>query len=306
MKILIADDDYTSRAVLGQLLRKLGHEVVETLDGEEAWEALQRPDAPRLAILDWIMPGLEGPEIVRRVRALPGQRVPYLIILTSRSGKEAIVEGLEAGADDYVSKPFDPGELRARVEVGRRMLQLQDSLLESRDHLAYQATHDALTGLPNRRAILDQLSRELARNNRQDGVLAVGMVDLDHFKQINDQYGHQTGDDCLCGLAHLMAESVRAYDSVGRIGGEEFLVILPLHGDGDGMAAFETLLEKIGSCILKTRSGPLTLTASIGVVCATRDSTVDEILEASDLALYEAKRAGRNRVVFYGKQPSIS
>ena len=298
MKILIADDDFTSRVVLAQVLKHLGHEVVETEDGEQAWVALQAPDAPRLAILDWVMPGLEGPELARRVRSLQQERSPYLIILTSRSDKEAVIEGLDAGADDFLSKPFNTGELRARVEVGRRILELQDKLIESRDTLAHQATHDALTGLPNRRAILDLLGRELARTGRMDVSLAVGMCDLDHFKQFNDRYGHQTGDDLLCGFARIVGENLRAYDSVGRIGGEEFLVVLPMKAGADWRAAFEVLGHRIAEASIPTRSGPLSLTASIGVVCAEAGSTVDGILEASDQAMYQAKRQGRNCVVF--------
>jgi len=298
MKILIADDDLTSRVVLAQVLKHLGHEVVETEDGEQAWEALQAPDAPRLAILDWVMPGLEGPELARRVRSLQQERSPYLIILTSRSDKEAVIEGLEAGADDFVAKPFNTGELRARVDVGRRILELQDKLIESRDHLAHQASHDALTGLPNRRAILDVLARELARTSRMEVALAVGLCDLDHFKQFNDRFGHQTGDDLLCGFARVLEENLRAYDSVGRIGGEEFLVVLPMKAGADWRSAFQMLGRKIADANIQTRSGPLSLTASIGVVCATAGSTVDGILEASDQAMYVAKHQGRNCVVF--------
>jgi len=303
MKILIADDDFTSRIVLAQVLKNLGHEVIETEDGDQAWAVLQAPDAPRFAILDWVMPGLEGPELARRVRSLQQDRSPYLIILTSRSEKEAVIEGLEAGADDFLSKPFNTGELRARVDVGRRILELQDKLIESRDTLAHQASHDALTGLPNRRAILEQLGKELARTSRMDVSLAVGLCDLDHFKQVNDRYGHQTGDEALCGFAKVLGESVRAYDSVGRIGGEEFLVILPMKAGADWRSAFEVLGRRIAEAIIPTRSGPLSLTASIGVVCAGTTSTVDGILESSDQAMYQAKHRGRNCVVFADQQP---
>ena len=298
MKILIADDDVTSRVVLAQVLKNLGHEVAMVEDGDAALEALSAPDAPSLAILDWVMPGLEGPEVVRKVRAMGAERAPYLIILTSRSSKEALVEGLEAGADDYLSKPFDVGELRARVDVGRRMIELQGKLIESRDTMIHQATHDALTGLPNRRAILDLLGRELDRTSRMEVVLAVGMCDIDHFKTVNDRYGHQTGDDVLRGFAYLLGESVRTYDTIGRIGGEEFLIVLPMKAGTDWEGAFRHLCSRIGQAQVPTRSGPLTVTVSIGVVCAGAHSTVDEVLEAADQAMYQAKREGRNRVVF--------
>ena len=206
MKILIADDDLTSRLVLTGVLRKCGHEVVATVDGTEAWEAMRRADAPTLAILDWMMPGLAGPDVCRRVRSMQSDQPPYLILLTSRGDKADIVEGLEAGADDYLAKPFDPGELRARVDVGCRLLGLQARLLEARDALAYEATHDHLTGALNRRAFGDVLSRALSEERRHRDGLALGICDVDEFKKVNDVHGHQVGDEVLCGLVRLVAE----------------------------------------------------------------------------------------------------
>ena len=194
MRILIAEDDFTSRTVLAGVLKKEGHEV-RPLNGAEAWQALQQPDAPALVILDWMMPEMDGPEVVRRVRALRNDRPPYILMLTAKGEKADIIAGLDAGANDYLAKPFDPGELRARVEVGRRMVEMQAALIDSRENLAHQATHDPLTGMLNRRAILDRLHEELARAGRNGDLLAVGMCDIDHFKQVNDTYGHQTGDD---------------------------------------------------------------------------------------------------------------
>lgn len=219
MRILIAEDDFTSRTVLAGVLKKSGHEVVETINGAEAWDALRQPDAPPLVILDWMMPEVDGPEVVRRVRALQTDRPPYVIMLTTKGDKADIIAGLEAGANDYLAKPFDPGELRARVEVGRRMVEMQAALIKSREMLAQEASHDPLTGLLNRRAILDRLREEFARAGRHGDLLALGMCDIDHFKQVNDTYGHQTGDDVLCGLAQILSESIREYDSVGRMGG---------------------------------------------------------------------------------------
>ena len=163
MRILIADDDLTSRTMLAGALSKAGHDVTTVADGAEAWRALQQPDAPPLVILDWMMPGMDGPEVVRRVRAVPSERPPYIIVLSTKGEKADIIAGLDAGANDYLAKPFDAGELRARIGVGQRMVEMQDALIESRTILAHQATHDTLTGLPNRRAILDKLCEELAR-----------------------------------------------------------------------------------------------------------------------------------------------
>ena len=298
MRILIAEDEVTFRSLLAAVLKKNGHEVVETENGAEAWDALQRPDAPRLAILDWMMPVMDGLEVVRRVRALQNDRPPYLIILTAKGKKTDIITGLDAGANDYLTKPFDAGELLARIEVGLRMIEMQDSLIKSREALAHQATHDSLTGMLNRRAILDHLHKELERARRHGDVLAVGMCDIDHFKQINDSYGHQTGDEVLYGFSQIVQESLRTYDAVGRLGGEEFLVIAPMKAGTDCTSLFARLCLRIGEIRIPTRSGALSVTVSIGVACAGRESKVDDVLGAADAALYRAKNEGRNRVAY--------
>ena len=296
MRILIAEDDLTSRSILAAVLRKGGHEVVETASGATAWDALQQADAPALAILDWMMPEMDGLEVVHRVRGLRSPQQPYIIMLTARGEKGDVIAGLEAGADDYLAKPFDPGELRARVEVGRRMVEMQAALIESREKLAYQATHDPLTGLLNRQAILDRLREELARVALHGDLLAVGMCDIDHFKRVNDGYGHQTGDDVLRGLTQLLRDSIRKRDAVGRLGGEEFLVIAPMKAGADCVSMFQRMCTRVAESEIATRSGPLSVTVSIGVACATVESTVDEILDTADLLLYRAKSEGRNRV----------
>lgn len=306
MRILIAEDDLTSRSILAAVLEKAGHESVETTDGSRAWEELQKPDAPRLVILDWMMPEMDGLEVVRRVRALPTDRPPYIIMLTTKAEKSEVVAGLDAGANDYLAKPFDAGELRARVEVGRRMLDLQDEILRSREALAHQAAHDPLTELPNRRGALDRLQKELSRSGRHFGSLSVGMCDVDHFKTVNDTYGHQTGDEVLFGVARLLAACCREYDSIGRIGGEEFLIIAPMKKDTDAAPFFNRICNAVAGARLETRSGPLSVTVSIGVATAAGAGTVDGILSAADAALYRAKSEGRNRVVcgsFVSRKP---
>ena len=201
------------------------------------------------------MPEMDGPEVVRQIRAMQSNRPPYIIILTTKGEKVDIITGLDAGANDYLTKPFDPGELRARVEVGRRMIEMQDKLIESSEKLAHQATHDPLTGLMNRRAILDRLNEELARTKREGDMLAVGMCDIDHFKQVNDTYGHQTGDDVLCGLTQVLRDDLRAYDSIGRMGGEEFLILAPMKVGMDCMSAFSRLCSRVAENKINTRSG---------------------------------------------------
>lgn len=296
MRILIADDDVTSRLVLAGVLTKCGHEVVPTVDGDEAWEAMRRPDAPALAILDWMMPGLAGVEVCRRIRALQADQPPYVIILTSRGEKADIVEGLEAGADDYLAKPFDSGELRARVDVGCRMIDLQAKLLEARDALAHEAMHDPLTGALNRRAFADVLSRELSLERRHHHGLALGICDIDSFKTINDTHGHQVGDEVLCGLVRLIQAGLREHDVLARFGGDEFVVLTGHAGDGDAVIPYERARAAAAEDPIPTGVGDVSITISFGVSIWRDGETGDELLAAADTALYQAKSAGRNRV----------
>jgi diguanylate cyclase (GGDEF)-like protein len=296
MRILVADDDLTSRLVLAGVLRKWGHEVVATVDGTEAWDAMRRPDAPALAILDWMMPGLSGVEVCSRVRGLRSDRPPYLIILTSKGEKADIVAGLEAGADDYLAKPFDPGELRARVDVGRRIIELQARLLEARDALAHEATHDPLTGTLNRRAFADVLSRALSEERRHHGGLALGICDVDGFKAVNDTHGHQVGDEVLVGLVRLITDSLRGHDVLSRHGGDEFVVLAGHVGNADVGRIFERMRVAAADHPMPTRAGDLAVTLSFGVSTWKEGQTEEELLAAADAALYRAKSAGRNRV----------
>lgn len=298
MRVLIAEDSILVRRMLAAVLKKCGYEVVEATNGVEAWDVLLQPDAPKLVVLDWMMPEMDGLEVVRRVRAFKFPQQPYIIMLTSMSEKADIIDGLDAGADDYLTKPFDAGELHARIEVGRRLTEMQAALLESQKSLDYQATHDSLTGLLNRRVILDQLQKELACARRHDNALAVGICDIDHFKKINDTYGHQTGDEALCGVTQILRENLREYDSVGRLGGEEFLVIVPMKAGTDCTFLLDRLCARVAESKITTRSGALSVTVSIGVALAAAGKTVDEILGAADAALYRAKEQGRNRVVY--------
>jgi diguanylate cyclase (GGDEF)-like protein len=301
MRILIAEDDFTSRAVLAGVLKKSGHDVVETVNGAAAWDALRQPDAPRLVILDWMMPEMDGLEVVRLVRALQTDQPPYIIMLTARGEKADIITGLDAGPNDYLAKPFDPGEFHARVEVGRRMVELQAELLAAKNALAHEAMHDPLTGVQNRRAIFDALRKELIRTEREKLNLSIGLCDIDHFKQVNDRYGHQVGDEVLCAFVRTIQDRLRGYDLVGRYGGEEFLVVAP---DSTGLAdegIYERLRAEIAGLRMATRAGEVCITVSIGVAGAGDGTTVDTMVEAADTALYRAKEAGRNRVCYASK-----
>jgi diguanylate cyclase (GGDEF)-like protein len=298
MKILIAEDDFTSRSILTAVLKKWGFDPVVTEDGGAAWDVLQRPDAPRLILLDWNMPGMDGLEICRRLRESEVPNPPYVILLTARGEKGDIVKGLEAGANDYVAKPYDNEELQARIRVGQRMLEMQSRLLEARDKLAYQATHDPLTGVLNRRAILDRLGREISRAKRENGSLSVGMFDIDHFKNINDTHGHLAGDEALVAFIRCIQDGLREYDFVGRYGGEEFLVIAPGSIGLKSESLYERLRARIAGAEIATNAGSISLTVSIGVAPGTGQSSVDALLAAADAALYQAKAGGRNRVVY--------
>jgi two-component system, cell cycle response regulator len=295
MKILIAEDDATSRRMLSAVLSKWGYEVIATDDGAQAGEALQQPGAPRLAILDGMMPEMDGIEVCRRVRAIETRDPPYIIMLTSMGEHEDIVAGLDAGANDYVSKPHNNAELRARVSVGQRMLELQSEANAARDALAHEAMHDPLTGILNRRAIKDMLRKELARAAREGQLLSIGMCDIDHFKRVNDTYGHQVGDDVLCGFVQRIQSRLRGYDHLGRYGGEEFLVITPGASGAAGTELYQRLCEGVADGDIQTRSGNVTLTVSIGVAQGAGEDAMDAILAAADSSLYDAKHNGRNR-----------
>src|ERR1700730_5748514 len=197
MRILAAEDNPVFQSVLRGMLTKWGYEVVLACDGNQALSALQVECPPRLAILDWMMPGLDGVEVCRRLRAANREPYIYVLLLTARTDSQDLVEGMEAGADDYLTKPFNATELRARLRAGRRIVELQEELMLAREALRQQATHDGLTGLLNRSAILEVLHNELARAQRESQPLSLLMVDLDHFKQVNDEFGHLAGDAVL-------------------------------------------------------------------------------------------------------------
>ncbi len=244
------------------------------------------------------MPGLDGLEICRRLRKNESRNPPYVILLTARGEKGDIVQGLEAGANDYVAKPYDNEELRARIRVGQRMLELQSRLTEARDALVHQATHDPLTEILNRRAILDRLAQEISRASREKGSLSVGMCDIDHFKAINDAYGHQAGDEALVAFTRCIQDRLRDHDSFGRYGGEEFLVIAPGSMGHSGESLYERLRARVADAEIPTNAGKISLTVSIGVAPGTGLSTVDALLATADTALYQAKAEGRNRVAY--------
>ena len=298
MKILIAEDDLVTRRMLQAYLEKWGYEVVTVSDGQQAWQLLRQDNAPRLAILDWMMPGMDGTSVCREVRRSNLQPYIYLILLTAKGYQEDVIAGLEAGADEYLTKPFDPYELRARLRAGARIVELQDSLIQAREALREQAMHDALTQLLNRRATMDVLLAELSRGNREHKPLTVMMVDIDHFKSVNDKYGHPAGDGVLCEISRRLRISSRTYDAVGRIGGEEFLIVVPGCAAAQGMAQAERLREVVCTRPTKFKDLSINVTVSVGVATMPhpKQDGMEALLALADQALYGAKAGGRNRV----------
>jgi diguanylate cyclase (GGDEF)-like protein len=301
LKVLVADDDSLSRRMLKSTLERSGYEVMTVEDGSAAAEALCDPDGPRMALLDWMMPGLDGPAVVRMVRVRRGMQYVHMILLTSRQAKEDVVAGLDAGADDYLTKPFNPQELRARLRTGERILQLEDTLVHAREEMRFRAMHDSLTGLLNRGVILELLQRELQRGRRaqQPASITVLLADIDHFKQVNDTFGHAAGDAALRKVAKRLTESVRNYDAVSRYGGEEFLMVLPDCEAKSGCERAEHIRHALELSPANVGEAKIPLTMSVGVANSADwpGLEAEALIRKADEALYRAKADGRNRVV---------
>jgi two-component system, cell cycle response regulator len=297
MKILIADDDPVWRRMIEAMLGELGDEVIALGDGLQAWNALKAQPRPALAILDWVMPGMDGIEICRRVRESEEDPYVYILLLTVKDKKAELAEGFAAGADDYISKPFDPQELRGRLMAARRVIGVQTALLEAQRELRVRASLDSLTGLWNRGAILELLERELARGRRERQPVGVLLGDVDYFKRINDTHGHEAGDRVLQEIVQRVDTVVRSYDCVGRYGGEEILFVLPGCDAATALATAERVRVSIEREPFTYGQASLRVSMSIGVASTSQDPTAAAapLLRSADAALYRAKAAGRNR-----------
>lgn len=295
MRILIAEDDPVSRRLLEALLTKWGYEVIVTTDGEQAWDVLRSEEAPRIAILDWMMPVLDGPEVCRRVRARDNGAYVYLLLLTAKSQKDDIIRGIGAGADDYVTKPFDANELNARLRAGRRIIDLQAELVSARESLLVQATHDPLTGLPNRLLFSDRLTQRLMRSRGAPQPLAVMYLDLDHFKEVNDTLGHSMGDRLLQSVAQRLSACLRQTDTLARMGGDEFTLILAdIETHEEAAAVADKILEVLAEPVV-IGDNQFNVTASIGIsIFPTDGNDVEDLVKNADAAMYRAKELGRN------------
>jgi diguanylate cyclase (GGDEF)-like protein len=306
VRILIADDDPTSLRILERMLQQGGYEILKAHDGREAAAMLAEPDAPRLAIVDWMMPGLDGPGVCREVRARQrdrDDRYVYILLLTAKQASEDVVNGLRAGADDYLTKPCHPSELQARLHTGRRILQLEDKLVEAREEMQFKATHDGLTTLWNRSAILALLQSELSRAVRGRDPVSLILCDIDHFKRVNDLHGHPVGDEVLREVSRRLLDSVRKHDAVGRYGGEEFLIVLGGCDHPHLQMRAEQIRQRIAEHPFPVAGGALSIPVSLSAGALTiplwnPSMPIEPFIKQADDALYQAKAAGRNRVVF--------
>src|SRR6266436_304945 len=298
-RILLVEDSPVYQRLISGHLRRWGFDVIALTDGLEAWTVLQQPHSPKLALMDWVMPKMDGTEVCRRLRGQGASAsYVYTILLTAKDNREDLLRAMEAGADDYLVKPFDELELKAKLMVGKRILALQEELISAREAMRHSATHDSLTGLMNRKAVMDGLGKELARSKREGTSVAVALVDVDHFKVVNDELGHLFGDEALKQVAHRLRSGLRNYDSVGRYGGEEFLLVLPGCDFAAAVVRAEQIRAGISATAVKTAAAQRSVTVSVGVAVSkgAGEGDAERVLDASDVALYEAKKNGRNRV----------
>jgi diguanylate cyclase (GGDEF)-like protein len=299
MQALVVDDSAVYRKLIGDHLRSWGFGVTLAESGSEAWRILEQPNAPKLVLLDWVLPDLDGIELCQRIRQA-GSSSPYIyiILLTSKEGRQNMLQAMQAGADDYLAKPFDELELKARLLVGKRILDLQEQLVSARESMRHAATHDSLTGLTNRGEILAMLERELERARRERKPVAVILCDVDHFKNVNDTLGHLFGDEALREIGRRLRAQLRVYDGVGRYGGEEFLMVLPSCDLPNALLRANELREIIANTPVVCSGEERLITMSMGVAVSACEgkNEVEMLLNQADAGLYKAKEKGRNRI----------
>lgn len=299
MRVLVVDDEPDIRELLALQLRTHVGDVVAVDSAQKALQILRGPNAPRIALIDWMMPDMNGIDLCREIRRFPVDDYVYTIMLTAKNKSHDLVEALEAGADDYIRKPHEVRELLARLRAAERIIRVQTTFKDRQDALEERASRDSLTELENRAAVLNRLDAEIDRVDRETGLLGLALIDLDHFKRINDSHGHQVGDTVLRVAAKTMAGAIRKYDCLGRYGGEEFLLIMP----GCDLTRSITQAERLRMAVERIPAASiekLHLTASFGVSAIEGGMTPDaeSLLRAADVALYRAKQAGRNAVEF--------
>ena len=306
MKILIAEDDPISSRILATTLTKWGHEVVSTNNGFDALSELQKDDAPCLAILDWMMPGIEGPEVCRRIRQQKKTTPTYMILLTALSEREQMVAGLEAGADDYLTKPFDRHELRVRLQAGERIVELQSSLVqrvkelevavsereEAEKALLNLSLTDDLTGLYNRRGFFTLTEHRLTTARRAGQSSLLFYADLDGLKLINDTYGHSEGSAAITMTAEILGRTFRNSDVVARIGGDEFAILAQNASEDERSIIVDRLEENFRAFNAQDgHSYRLSLSMGAVLVDAENNLSVDDLICKADEAMYAHKRS---------------
>jgi len=305
IRVLVADDSAVSRKLVEHTLSEKRYSLVFAKSGCETVDLFAQHH-PALVIVDWIMPDLTGIEICKHIRSKSQASYTYIILLTGKSEKESVVEGLAAGADDYLTKPFHPEELIARVGVGLRIMELQREIEVKNAMLEELALTDPLTSLPNRRAIENWAARQLSGAARHGFSFWVALADLDHFKTVNDTHGHDAGDAVLKAFSQILKTKSRRSDICGRIGGEEFLFVLTHATKEDAMRVIECVRRELEATKFNFGGNSLTVTASFGLAgfAGTRAPDFNRLVAQADLALYSAKRLGRNRVEVGEAQPT--
>ena len=297
MRALVADSDPERLRFVEGWFAKWGHSVRAFRNGVEAWRAVEGEREPTLVVLAWRMEGMPGIDVCRRLRLQPDLPSAYVLLLTDRRDGEDLLDGLNAGADDFLFSPVDPHEMKARVRTGARIVEIEAALRATQDALRVQSTRDAVTGTWNRGAILEALQRERERARRKSGSVAVVLADLDAFRNVNESFGTPVGDEVLRETARRMSAGLRPYDAVGRYGGEEFLIVLP---GSDGLGALtvaERIRESFARRPVHTSAGPVAVTLSLGVSSEGGEaaSEADGLLRAATVALKRAQDGGRNR-----------
>jgi diguanylate cyclase (GGDEF)-like protein len=299
MEVLLVEDSPVYRKLVADCLLDWGFSLKMAETGSQAWDVLQQTDCPNLVLLDWVLPDFDGIELCRRIRQAGSAReYVYFILLTGKDAKEDMLKAMQAGADDYLIKPFDESELKARLLVGQRILKLQDELIAARESMRHAATHDSLTGLMNRAETLEFLNRELARARREHSPVGVILADIDRFKDVNDSFGHLFGDEALKEISGRLRSKLRVYNGIGRYGGEEFLLILPGCNRANTLKRADDLRQYVASKPIAFSGMEKVVTISMGVAVSSDSGSrnVEALLNQADLGLYQAKGKGRNRV----------
>jgi two-component system, cell cycle response regulator len=304
-RILVVDDNQDNIEIIAARLRFRGYEIMEASDGHQAL-GLVRAAAPDLILLDVMLPDIDGYEISRRIKGADDLPFIPIILVTARDSTQDKVAGLDAGADDYLTKPINFPELEARVRSMLRIKRLQDELAEKNLELERLSISDGLTGLYNHRHIHSLLAEEFERVERTNDCMSVAMFDLDRFKQVNDTFGHQAGDRVLIDLADILRETARDIDRLGRYGGEEFIALLPETCIDDAAVFVERVRREVARRNFEIGlDEPLRMTLSAGVATYPHETvdSVEALVRLADQALYAAKAAGRDRIVRFDEMP---